>query len=142
MSGGSRTDRRVRLRELRPPPRHGRGQQLLDVLLQLVQIDRHEGHAVRTTNPASGSDEHVRRRHGPTPPSPPEGSAASTSSTACACHSDLVRKVLLIVLCFFFPFLAVLIAEGPTIRVLWAFLLQLLGHFPGVIYGIYRVTRD
>jgi len=25
---------------------------------------------------------------------------------------------------------------------LWAFLLQLLGHIPGVIYGIYQVTRD
>jgi uncharacterized membrane protein YqaE (UPF0057 family) len=27
-------------------------------------------------------------------------------------------------------------------RVLWAFLLQLLGHIPGVIYGIYVVTSD
>lgn len=53
-----------------------------------------------------------------------------------------MRKILLIVLCFFFPFVAVLIAEGPSIRVLWAFLLQLLGHVPGVIYGIWRVTRD
>jgi uncharacterized membrane protein YqaE (UPF0057 family) len=53
-----------------------------------------------------------------------------------------VRKILLIILAFFFPFLAVLIAEGPSIRVLWAFLLQLLGHVPGVIYGIYRILRD
>lgn len=52
-----------------------------------------------------------------------------------------MRKILLIVLCFFFPFLAVLLHEGPSVRVLWAFLLQLLGHVPGVIYGIYRVTR-
>ena len=51
-------------------------------------------------------------------------------------------KILLIVLCFFLPFLAVLLKEGPSIRVLWAFLLQLLGHVPGVIYGIYRVTRN
>ncbi|GAA4267812.1 YqaE/Pmp3 family membrane protein [Frondihabitans peucedani] len=51
-------------------------------------------------------------------------------------------KILLIVLCFFFPFVAVLIKEGPNLHVLWAFLLQLLGHVPGVIYGIYRVTRD
>jgi uncharacterized membrane protein YqaE (UPF0057 family) len=51
-------------------------------------------------------------------------------------------KLLLIILCFFLPFLAVLIKEGPTIKVLWAFLLQLLGHIPGVIYGIYQVTRD
>ncbi len=53
-----------------------------------------------------------------------------------------MRKILLIVLCCFFPFLAVLIAEGPSTRVLWAFMLQILGHVPGVIYGIYRITRD
>ncbi len=51
-------------------------------------------------------------------------------------------KVLLIVLCLFFPFLAVLIHDGPSRKVLWALLLQLLGHIPGVIYGIYQVTRD
>ena len=51
-------------------------------------------------------------------------------------------KVLLINRCFFLPFLAVLIHEGLTRRVLWAFLLQLLGHIPGVIYGIYVVTSD
>ncbi|TNM63270.1 YqaE/Pmp3 family membrane protein [Streptomyces sp. NP160] len=51
-------------------------------------------------------------------------------------------KIFLIVLCFFFPFLAVLIKEGPTARVLIAFLLQLLGHIPGVIYGILVVSRD
>jgi uncharacterized membrane protein YqaE (UPF0057 family) len=51
-------------------------------------------------------------------------------------------KVLLVLLCFFLPFLAVLLKEGPSIRVLWAFLLQLLGHIPGVIYGIYRVVKD
>jgi uncharacterized membrane protein YqaE (UPF0057 family) len=53
-----------------------------------------------------------------------------------------VGKILLIILCFFLPFLAVLLHEGPTRRVLWAILFQLLGHFPGVIYGIYVVTRD
>jgi uncharacterized membrane protein YqaE (UPF0057 family) len=51
-------------------------------------------------------------------------------------------KTLLIILCFFLPFLAVLIKEGPTLRVLWTFLLQLLGHIPGVIYGIYRIVQD
>lgn len=40
------------------------------------------------------------------------------------------------------PFLAVLIKKGPCIEVLWALLLQLLGHIPGVVYGIYQVTRD
>jgi uncharacterized membrane protein YqaE (UPF0057 family) len=53
-----------------------------------------------------------------------------------------MTKVLLIILCLFFPFLAVLIHDGPSKKVLWALLLQLLGHIPGVIYGIYQVTRD
>ncbi len=53
-----------------------------------------------------------------------------------------MRKVLLIILCLFLPFLAVLIHDGLSRKVLWAFLLQLLGHVPGVIYGIYQVTRD
>ncbi len=53
-----------------------------------------------------------------------------------------MAKVLLIVLCFFFPFLAILIHEGPSKKVLWALLLQLLGHVPGVVYGIYEITKD
>jgi len=53
-----------------------------------------------------------------------------------------VGKLLLIILCFFFPFIAVLIHDGPSRKVLWALLLQLLGHVPGVIYGIYQVTKD
>lgn len=51
-----------------------------------------------------------------------------------------MRTALLIILCFFFPFLAVLIHEGPTRRVLWAVLFQILGHIPGIVYGIYVVT--
>jgi uncharacterized membrane protein YqaE (UPF0057 family) len=51
-------------------------------------------------------------------------------------------KLLLIILCFFLPFLAVLIRYGPCMKVVWALLLQLIGHFPGVIYGIYQVTRE
>ena len=54
---------------------------------------------------------------------------------------DMV-KVLLILLCLVLPFLAVLIKKGPCIEVLWAFLLQLVGHIPGVIYGIYQVVKD
>ncbi len=53
-----------------------------------------------------------------------------------------MRKALLVVLCFFLPFLAVLLKEGLSIRVLWAFLLQLVGHVPGVIYGLYRVLKN
>ncbi|MBV6703237.1 uncharacterized membrane protein YqaE (UPF0057 family) [Kitasatospora sp. MAA19] len=51
-------------------------------------------------------------------------------------------KVLLVLLCLVLPFLAVLIKDGPSIKVLWAFLLQLCGHVPGVIYGIYQVVKD
>ncbi len=51
-------------------------------------------------------------------------------------------QVLLIVLCFFFPFLDVLIHDGPSKKVPWAFLPQLLGHVPGVIYGLYQVIED
>lgn len=53
-----------------------------------------------------------------------------------------MRKLLLIILCFFLPFLAVLLKDGLSIKVLWAFLLQLLGHVPGVVYGIYQVLKD
>jgi len=53
-----------------------------------------------------------------------------------------VGKVLLIVLCLFLPFLAVLLKKGPCLAVLWAFLLQLVGHIPGVIYGIIKITED
>jgi uncharacterized membrane protein YqaE (UPF0057 family) len=38
--------------------------------------------------------------------------------------------------------LVLLIDDGPSLKVLWAFLLQLLGHIPGVIYGIYQVVKD
>jgi uncharacterized membrane protein YqaE (UPF0057 family) len=61
---------------------------------------------------------------------------------ATAGHDHEMRKILLIVLCLFLPFLAVLIHEGLTRRVLWAILFQILGHIPGVVYGIYVVTQD
>lgn len=51
-------------------------------------------------------------------------------------------KVLLVLLCFVFPWPAVLIKDGPSLKVLWAFLLQLCGHIPGVVYGIYHVVND
>lgn len=51
-------------------------------------------------------------------------------------------KTLLIILCFFFPFVAVWLREGFSIRVIIALVLQLLGHVPGVIYGIYRIVQD
>jgi uncharacterized membrane protein YqaE (UPF0057 family) len=53
-----------------------------------------------------------------------------------------MKKVLLIILCFFLPFLAVLIHEGLTRRVLWAIVFQILGHVPGIVYGIYVVTSE
>lgn len=51
-------------------------------------------------------------------------------------------RVLLVLLCLVLPWLAVLLKEGPCMKVLWAFLLQLLGHVPGVLYGIYQVVQD
>jgi uncharacterized membrane protein YqaE (UPF0057 family) len=51
-------------------------------------------------------------------------------------------KIPLIIVCLFFPFVAVLIHDGPSKKVLWAFLLQVIGHIPGVIYGLFQVTRD
>ncbi|MGA2473975.1 MAG: YqaE/Pmp3 family membrane protein [Acidimicrobiales bacterium] len=53
-----------------------------------------------------------------------------------------MAKVLLVLLCLILPWLAVLIKDGLSIKVLWAFLLQLLGHIPEVIYGIYQVVKD
>jgi len=37
---------------------------------------------------------------------------------------------------------AVVKSMYPSKKVLWALLLQLLGHVPGVIYGLYRVIED
>jgi uncharacterized membrane protein YqaE (UPF0057 family) len=68
---------------------------------------------------------------------PQPGTASHQTTKECQ-----VGKVLLIILCFFLPFLAVLIKKGPCMAVIWAFLLQLLGHIPGVIYGIVKVTED
>ena len=53
-----------------------------------------------------------------------------------------MAKILLIVLCLFFPFIAVALRGAPLKKVLIAFLLQLLGHIPGVIYGIIVVTES
>lgn len=51
-------------------------------------------------------------------------------------------KVLLVLLCLVLPWLAVLIKDGLSLKVLWAFLLQLLGHVPGVVYGLYQVLKE
>jgi uncharacterized membrane protein YqaE (UPF0057 family) len=53
-----------------------------------------------------------------------------------------MKKILLIILALFLPFLAVLLHEGLTRRVLWAIVFQLLGHIPGIVYGIYVVTSE
>ncbi|GAB3268120.1 hypothetical protein GCM10027449_01180 [Sinomonas notoginsengisoli] len=57
-------------------------------------------------------------------------------------HYGAMKKLLLIVLCFILPPLAVFLHEGLTRKVLWALLWQLLGHVPGVIYGLLVVTKD
>lgn len=83
-------------------------------------------------------------------PRAPGGGATAAAFAVSDCGPDAADtegftsmfKVLLILLCLVLPFLAVLIKEGPSLRVLWAFLLQLCGHIPGVIYGIYRIVQD
>lgn len=47
-----------------------------------------------------------------------------------------------IVIAFFFPAISVLLKKGPNKQVLLAFVLQLLGHIPGVIYGLYVVLEE
>lgn len=51
-------------------------------------------------------------------------------------------KVVEIIIALFLPFLAVLLRRGLTIQVLWAFLLQLLGHIPGVIYALWVISSE
>jgi uncharacterized membrane protein YqaE (UPF0057 family) len=55
---------------------------------------------------------------------------------------DVAMKVLLVLLCLVLPWVAVLIKEGLSMKVLWAFLLQLLGHIPGVLYGLWVILED
>ncbi len=43
---------------------------------------------------------------------------------------------------FFLPPVSVAMKKGLSSKVLIALLLQLCGHIPGVIYGIYVVTRE
>lgn len=50
--------------------------------------------------------------------------------------------VLEIVIALFLPFVAVFLRKGLSIDVLWAFLLQLLGHIPGVIYAIWVISTE
>lgn len=47
-----------------------------------------------------------------------------------------------IIIALFLPFLAVLLRKGLCMEVLWAFLLQLLGHIPGVIYALWVIVRE
>lgn len=51
-------------------------------------------------------------------------------------------KLIQIVIALFLPFLAVLLRRGFKIEVLWAFLLQLLGHIPGVVYALWIISKE
>ncbi len=53
-----------------------------------------------------------------------------------------MSKTALITLCLFVPFVAVWIHDGWSRKVVWALVLQLFGHIPGVMYGLHEVTRD
>ncbi len=50
--------------------------------------------------------------------------------------------VLEVLIALFLPPLAVAMKKGFSSKVLIALLLQLCGHIPSVIYGIYVVTRE
>jgi len=50
--------------------------------------------------------------------------------------------VLEVLIAFFLPPLSVAMKKGLSSKVLIALLLQLCGHIPGVIYGIYVVTQE
>ena len=98
----------------------------------------------RPTQAGNTTSGHVRRFHASPADNPVLFPVPFTSTGEHHPQRKIASmpKVLLIVLCFFFPFLAVLIHDGPSKKVLWAFLLQLLGHVPGVIYGLYQVIED
>ncbi len=51
-------------------------------------------------------------------------------------------KVAEIIVAFFLPPVAVAMKKGLGRQVLVALLLTLLGHIPGVIYGLYVVTNE
>ncbi len=72
---------------------------------------------------------------------PPTSDGDRPACTDCETAHRVMVRVLLVLLCLVLPFLAVLIKDGPSLKVVWAFLLQLCGHIPGVIYGIYQVTK-
>jgi len=50
--------------------------------------------------------------------------------------------VLEVLIALFLPPLSVAMKKGLSSKVLIAALLQLCGHVPGVIYGIYVVTQE
>jgi uncharacterized membrane protein YqaE (UPF0057 family) len=50
--------------------------------------------------------------------------------------------VLEVVIALFLPPLSVAMKKGLNKQVLIAAILQLCGHLPGVIYGIWVVTKD
>lgn len=50
--------------------------------------------------------------------------------------------VIEIIICLFLPWLAVIMRKGLCKEAVYAFLLQLLGHIPGVIYGLYVIAKN
>lgn len=51
-------------------------------------------------------------------------------------------NVLEVVIALFLPPLAVAMKKGLNKQVLIAAVLQLCGHLPGVVYGLYVVTKE
>ncbi len=57
-------------------------------------------------------------------------------------HPRSPRTVLEVLIAFFLPPVSVAMKKGLSSKVLIAVVLQLRGHIPGVIYGIYVVTQE
>jgi len=56
--------------------------------------------------------------------------------------SRSAMTVLEVLIALFLPPVSVAMKKGLSSKVLIALLLQLCGHIPGVIYGIYVVTQE
>lgn len=50
--------------------------------------------------------------------------------------------VIEIIIALVLPWLAVILRKGLCKEALWAFILQLLGHIPGVIYALWVIAKS
>jgi len=76
----------------------------------------------------------------------PVNPACLNHRSTCQCSRLLLERfivtILEVLIALFLPPLAVAMKKGLSSKVLIALVLQLCGHIPGVIYGIYVVTQE